>query len=76
MYPELYQKWFNATLNPSELVLIEILMNIVGLLSKAEGLTSTPSGRKHENKGQKLDNNYTISDTIIISIPYLHQEKV
>jgi hypothetical protein len=35
MYPKLYQKWFNATLNPTELVLIEILMNIVGLLSKA-----------------------------------------
>jgi hypothetical protein len=35
MYPELYQKWFKASLNPTELVLIEILMNIVGLLSKA-----------------------------------------
>jgi hypothetical protein len=35
MYPKLYQKWFKATLNPTELVLIEILMNIVGLLSKA-----------------------------------------
>jgi hypothetical protein len=35
MYPELYQKWFKASLNPTELVLIEILMKIVGLLSKA-----------------------------------------
>ena len=35
MYPELYQKWFKLTLKPSELVLIEILMRIVGLLSKA-----------------------------------------
>ena len=35
MYPELYQKWFKLTLNPTELVLIEILMKIVGLLSKA-----------------------------------------
>ena len=25
MYPELYQKWFKLTLNPTELVLIEIL---------------------------------------------------
>jgi hypothetical protein len=30
MYPELYQKWFKLTLNPAELVLMEI----VGLLSK------------------------------------------
>jgi len=43
MYPELSQKWFKLTawrvtrtaLKPSELVLIEILMRIVGLLSKA-----------------------------------------
>ena len=35
MYPELYQKWFRLRLNPTELVLIEILMKIVGLLSKA-----------------------------------------
>ena len=35
MYPELYQKWFKLTLKPSELVLIEILMRMVGLLSKA-----------------------------------------
>ena len=35
MYPELYQKWFKLTLNPSELVLVEILMRMVGLLSKA-----------------------------------------
>ena len=35
MYPELYQKWFKLALNPTELVLIEILMKIVGLLSKA-----------------------------------------
>ena len=35
MYPELYQKWFKLTLNPTELVLIEILMKIIGLLSKA-----------------------------------------
>lgn len=35
MYPELYQKWFQFNLNPTELVLIEILMKIVGLLSKA-----------------------------------------
>ena len=43
MYPELYQKWFKLTawrvtrnaLNPAELVLIEILMRIVGLLAKA-----------------------------------------
>ena len=35
MYPELYQKWFQLSLNPTELVLIEILMKIVGLLSKA-----------------------------------------
>ena len=35
MYPELYQKWFQLNLNPTELVLIEILMKIVGLLSKA-----------------------------------------
>jgi hypothetical protein len=35
MYPELYQKWFKLTLNPAELVLIEILMRTVGLLAKA-----------------------------------------
>ena len=43
MFPELYQKWFKLTawrvtrhaLNPSELVLVEILMRMVGLLSKA-----------------------------------------
>lgn len=35
MYPELYQKWFKLSLNPTEMVLIEILMKIVGLLSKA-----------------------------------------
>jgi hypothetical protein len=35
MYPELYQKWFQLNLNPAELVLMEILMKIVGLLSKA-----------------------------------------
>ena len=35
MYPELYQKWFKLALNSTELVLIEILMKIVGLLSKA-----------------------------------------
>jgi hypothetical protein len=35
MYPELYQKWFQLNLNPTELVLIEILMKILGLLSKA-----------------------------------------
>ena len=43
MYPELYQRWFKLTawrvtrhaLNPSELVLVEILMRMVGLLSKA-----------------------------------------
>jgi hypothetical protein len=35
MYPELYQKWFKLALNPTELVLIEILMKVVGLLSKA-----------------------------------------
>ena len=35
MYPELYQKWFKLTLNPAELVLMEILIRIVGLLSKA-----------------------------------------
>ena len=35
MYPELYQKWFQLNLNPTELVLIEILIAIVGLLSKA-----------------------------------------
>ena len=35
MYPELYQKWFQLNLNPTELVWIEILMKIVGLLSKA-----------------------------------------
>ena len=43
MYPELYQKWFKLTawrvtrnaLNPAELVLMEILIRIVGLLSRA-----------------------------------------
>jgi hypothetical protein len=35
MYPELYQKWFQLNLNPTELVVMEILMKIVGLLSKA-----------------------------------------
>ena len=35
MYAQLYQKWFKLTLNPSELVLVEILMRMVGLLSKA-----------------------------------------
>lgn len=35
MYPELYQKWFRLSLNPTEMVLIEILMKVVGLLSKA-----------------------------------------
>ena len=43
MYPELYQKWLKLTawrvtrtaLNPSELVIIEILMRTIGLLSKA-----------------------------------------
>lgn len=35
MYPELYQKWFKLSLNPTELILIEILMKMVGLLSKA-----------------------------------------
>ena len=35
MYPELDRKWFKLRLNPAELVLIEILMRIVGLLSKA-----------------------------------------
>jgi hypothetical protein len=35
MYPELYQKWFQLSLNPTEMVLIEILMKVVGLLSKA-----------------------------------------
>ena len=35
MYPKLYQKWFKLTLNPAELVLIEILMRTVGLLAKA-----------------------------------------
>ena len=35
MYPELYQKWFKLNLNPTELILIEILMKVVGLLSKA-----------------------------------------
>ena len=35
MYPELYQKWLKLTLNPSELVIIEILMRMIGLLSKA-----------------------------------------
>jgi hypothetical protein len=35
MYPELYQKWFKLSLNPTEMVLIEILMRIIGLLSKA-----------------------------------------
>ena len=35
MYPELYQKWFQLNLNPTEMVLIEILMKVIGLLSKA-----------------------------------------
>lgn len=35
MYPELYQKWFKLSLNSTELILIEILMKMVGLLSKA-----------------------------------------
>ena len=35
MYPELYQKWFKFNLNPTELILIEVLMKVVGLLSKA-----------------------------------------
>lgn len=35
MYPELYQKWFKLNLNPTELILIEILMKVVGLLSRA-----------------------------------------
>ena len=35
MYPELYQKWFKLSLNPTEMVLIEILMKVIGLLSKA-----------------------------------------
>ena len=35
MYPELSQKWFKLNLNPTELILIEILMKVVGLLSKA-----------------------------------------
>ena len=35
MYPELYQKWFQLNLNPTELILIEILIKVVGLLSKA-----------------------------------------
>jgi Transposase DDE domain len=35
MYPELYQKWFRLSLSPTEMVLIEILMKVVGLLSKA-----------------------------------------
>ena len=35
MYPELYQKWFKLNLNPTELILIEVLMKVVGLLSKA-----------------------------------------
>ena len=35
MYPKLYQKWFQLNLNPTEMVLVEILMKIVGLLSKA-----------------------------------------
>jgi hypothetical protein len=35
MYPELYQKWFELNLNSTELILIEILMKVVGLLSKA-----------------------------------------
>ena len=35
MYPKLYQKWFQLSLNPTEMVLVEILMKIVGLLSKA-----------------------------------------
>ena len=35
MYPELYQKWLKLTLNPAELVVMEILMRTVGLLAKA-----------------------------------------
>jgi hypothetical protein len=35
MYPELYQKWFKLNLNPTELILREVLMKMVGLLSKA-----------------------------------------
>jgi hypothetical protein len=35
MYPELYQKWFELSLNPAEMILIEILMKVIGLLSKA-----------------------------------------
>jgi hypothetical protein len=35
MYPELYQKCFKLTLNPVELVLMEILRRTVGLLAKA-----------------------------------------
>ena len=35
MFPELYQKWFQLNLNPTELILIEILMKVVGILSKA-----------------------------------------
>jgi hypothetical protein len=35
MYPELYQKWFKLTLKPAELIIIEILMRMVGLLKKA-----------------------------------------
>ena len=35
MYPELYQRWFKLNLNSTELILIEILMKVVGLLSKA-----------------------------------------
>ena len=35
MFPELYQKWFQLNLNPTELILTEILMKVVGILSKA-----------------------------------------
>jgi hypothetical protein len=35
MYPELYQKWFKLSLNPAEVILIEILMKVIGLLPKA-----------------------------------------
>ena len=35
MHPQLYQKWFQLNLNPTELILIEILMKVIGLLSKA-----------------------------------------
>ena len=35
MYPELYQKWLKFNLNPTELILIEVRLKVVGLLSKA-----------------------------------------